>query len=128
MTNQITEGVAISVEVFYEASYSNTVNNEFMFAYKIGIENKNVFPIKLLSRHWYIFDSNGTKREVAGDGVVGEQPIINPNQKYEYISGCNLKSEMGTMHGTYLFENLFNKKTFETIIPNFEMFVPHKLN
>jgi ApaG protein len=128
MTNQITEGVAISVEVFYEASYSNTVNNEFMFAYKISIENKNVFPIKLLSRHWYIFDSNGTKREVAGDGVVGEQPIINPNQKYEYISGCNLKSEMGTMHGTYLFENLFNKKTFETIIPNFEMFVPHKLN
>jgi ApaG protein len=128
MTSQITEGVTISVEVFFESSFSNTVNNEFMFSYKITIENKNVFPIKLLSRHWYIFDSNATKREVEGDGVVGEQPIINPNQTYQYVSGCNLQSEIGTMHGTYLFENLFNKKTFETIIPQFEMFVPFKLN
>ena len=128
MTSQITEGVAISVEVKYEADYSNTVNNEFMFAYKITIENQNAFPIKLLSRHWYIFDSNATKREVQGDGVVGEQPIINPNQKYHYISGCNLNSEMGSMHGTYLFENLFNKSVFQTIIPQFHMAVPFKLN
>jgi ApaG protein len=128
MTSQITEGVAISVEVFFESSFSNTINNEFMFSYKITIENKNVFPIKLLRRHWYIFDSNATKREVEGDGVVGEQPIINPNQTYQYVSGCNLQSELGSMHGTYLFENLFNKKTFETIIPQFEMFVPFKLN
>jgi ApaG protein len=128
MTSLITQGVAISVEVFYEASYSNTVNSEFMFAYRITIENQNQFPIKLLSRHWYIFDSNATKREVEGDGVVGEQPVLNPNQKYGYVSGCNLKSEMGIMHGSYVFENLFTKKTFKTIIPQFEMYVPFKLN
>lgn len=128
MTSQITEGVAISVEVQYQAEFSNNVNSEFMFAYKITIENKNEFPIKLLSRHWYIFDGNATKREVEGAGVVGEQPIINTNTKYEYVSGCNLNSEMGSMHGTYLFENLFNKKTFTSIIPQFEMVVPFKLN
>ena len=128
MTSQISEGVEITVESYYEAGYSNMVNNEYMFAYRITIENKNTFPIKLLSRHWYIFDSNGTRREVEGDGVVGEQPIINPDKSYQYISGCNLKSEMGTMHGTYAFENLHNKKTFTTIIPQFEMLVPFKLN
>ena len=128
MTSQISEGVEITVESYYEAGYSNMVNNEYMFAYRITIENKNAFPIKLISRHWYIFDSNGTRREVEGDGVVGEQPIINPDKSYQYISGCNLKSEIGTMHGTYSFENLHNKKTFTTIIPQFEMLVPFKLN
>ena len=128
MTSQISEGVEITVESYYEAGYSNMVNNEYMFAYRITIENKNAFSIKLISRHWYIFDSNGTRREVEGDGVVGEQPIINPDKSYQYISGCNLKSEIGTMHGTYSFENLHNKKTFTTIIPQFEMLVPFKLN
>ena len=128
MTSQISEGVEITVESYYEAGYSNMVNNEYMFAYRITIENRNAFPIKLLSRHWYIFDSNGTKREVEGDGVVGEQPIINSGKVYQYISGCNLKSEIGTMHGTYTFENLFNKKTFTSVIPQFEMLVPFKLN
>jgi ApaG protein len=128
MISQISEGVNISVETFYEASYSNNVNSEFMFAYRITIENKNDFPVRLISRHWYIFDSNGSKREVEGDGVIGEQPIIEPRKLYQYISGCNLKSEMGSMHGTYLFENLHNKKTFHATIPLFEMFVPHKLN
>ncbi len=128
MISEITEGVSISVEVTYQPDYSNSANNEYMFAYKITIENQNAFPIKLLSRHWYIFDSNATKREVEGDGVVGEQPIINPNQKYSYVSGCNLNSEMGCMHGTYLFENLFNKKVFLTFIPEFHMTVPFKLN
>jgi ApaG protein len=128
MISQISEGVNISVETFYEASYSNNVNSEFMFAYRITIENKNDFPVRLISRHWYIFDGNGSKREVEGDGVIGEQPIIEPRKLYQYISGCNLKSEMGSMHGTYLFENLHNKKTFHATIPLFEMFVPHKLN
>ncbi len=128
MISKISEGVNISVESFYEAGYSNTVNSEYMFAYRINIENKNDFPIKLISRHWYIFDGNGTKREVEGDGVVGEQPTINPSDSYQYISGCNLRSEMGTMHGTYLFENLHNKKKFTVAIPLFEMFVPFKLN
>jgi ApaG protein len=128
MTSQISEGVAISVETFYQASNSNVAQNIHLFAYRITIENHNDFPIKLHSRYWHIFDSNGEKREVEGEGVVGVKPVINPGKIYQYISGCNLNSEMGTMHGTYKFENLHNKSTFDAIIPLFEMVVPTKLN
>jgi ApaG protein len=110
MVSQISEGVKISVETYYQPDYSNPINNEFMFAYKITIENNNKFPVKLLSRHWYIYDSNGSLREVEGEGVVGVQPQINPGELYQYISGCNLRTEIGKMHGTYLMENINNKK------------------
>jgi ApaG protein len=128
MVSQISEGIKISVETYYQPDYSNPVNNEFMFAYKITIENNNAFPVKLLSRHWYIYDSNGSLREVEGEGVVGVQPQINPGQSYQYISGCNLRTEIGKMHGTYLMENITNKKTFTVAIPSFQMSTPFKLN
>jgi ApaG protein len=128
MVSKISEGVNISVETFYQAEFSNPTGNEYMFAYRITIENKNSFPVKLLSRHWYIFDSDGSSREVQGEGVIGEQPIINSNKSYQYVSGCNLRTEIGSMHGTYLFENLHNKKIFTTVIPLFEMCAPYKLN
>ena len=99
-----------------------------MFAYKITIENSNDFPVKLLRRHWHIYDSDGSMREVEGEGVVGIQPVIEPAASYQYISGCNLRSEMGKMHGTYLLENVNNKKTFDVFIPAFEMHVPFKMN
>ena len=128
MVSEISEGVQISVETFYQAEYSNVANNEYMFAYRITIENNNSFPIRLLRRHWHIFDSNTTKREVEGEGVIGVQPVINPGDKYQYISGCNLRTELGRMHGTYSMENVSNKKTFSVNIPAFEMTVPFKMN
>jgi ApaG protein len=128
MTSKISGGVKISVETFYQPEFSNPLNSEFMFAYRITIENSNDFPVKLLSRHWHIFDSNGSLKEVQGEGVVGVQPIIAPADKYEYMSGCNLRSEIGRMHGTYLMENLHTKHTFNVVIPSFEMQVPFKMN
>ncbi len=128
MVSKISEGIKISVETYYQPDYSNPVNNEFMFAYKITIENNNSFIVKLLSRHWYINDSNGSLREVEGEGVVGVQPLINPGEQYQYISGCNLRTEIGKMHGTYLMENSNNKKTFTVSIPSFSMTTPFKLN
>ncbi|MFN8247735.1 MAG: Co2+/Mg2+ efflux protein ApaG [Ferruginibacter sp.] len=128
MTSKISSGVKISVENSYQPEYSNPMNSEFMFAYKITIENNNNFPVKLLRRHWFIYDSNGSNREVEGEGVVGVQPVIDAGASYQYISGCNLRSEMGKMHGTYLLENVNNKKTFDVYIPSFEMFVPFKMN
>ena len=128
MTSKISGGVKVSVETFYQPEYSNPMNSEFMFAYRISIENNNVFPIKLLSRHWDIADSNGSKREVEGDGVVGVQPVINPGTSYQYVSGCNLRSELGKMSGTYLIENVLNKTRFTVIIPSFSLHAPFKLN
>ena len=128
MVSKISEGITISVDTYYQPEYSNPVNSEFMFAYRITIENNNAFPVKLLRRHWHIYDSNGTVREVEGEGVVGAQPQINPGESYQYISGCNLRTEMGRMQGIYLIENINNKKTFDVIIPSFQMTTPFKLN
>jgi ApaG protein len=128
MVSRISEGIKISVETYYQPDYSNPVNNEFMFAYKITIENNNTYPVKLLSRHWHIYDSNGSLREVEGEGVVGIQPQINPGELYQYISGCNLRTEIGKMYGTYKMENISNKKTFVVDIPSFQMNTPFKLN
>jgi len=128
MVSLISEGVEVSVETFYQQDYSNPMQSEYMFAYRIAIENHNSFPVKLHRRHWRIFDSNGTYREVEGEGVVGVQPVLSPGEKYQYVSGCNLRTEMGRMHGTYQMENLNNKQFFDVNIPAFEMFVPFKNN
>ena len=128
MVSLISEGVEISVETFYQQDYSNPLQSEYMFAYRIALENHNNFPIKLHRRHWHIFDSNGTYREVEGEGVVGIQPILAPGERYQYVSGCNLRTEMGKMSGTYQMENLNNKKMFDVNIPAFEMIVPLKNN
>ena len=128
MVSKISEGVTISVETFYQPDYSNPQSSEYMFAYRITIENNNSFAVKLLRRHWFIFDSDSTHREVEGEGVIGIQPEINSGEKYQYISGCNLRTELGKMHGTYFMENLNNKKNFYVNIPAFEMTVPFKLN
>ncbi len=128
MVSQVSEGIKISVETFFQPDYSNPVSGEFMFAYRINIENNNDFPVKLLRRHWFIFDASGSSREVEGEGVVGVQPVINPGGKYQYISGCNLRTEIGKMYGTYLMENINQRKSFEVLIPAFRMVVPFKLN
>ncbi len=128
MISKISEGVKISVETFYQPEYSNPVTSEFMFAYRITIENNNSFPVQLLRRHWYIFDSNADYREVEGEGVIGVQPTINPGASYQYVSGCNLRSEMGKMHGVYFMENGDNRQSFLVNIPAFEMVVPFKNN
>lgn len=128
MNSIISEGVEVSVETFYQPEYSNPVNYEFMFAYRITIENHNSFSVKLHRRHWHIFDSNGSFREVEGEGVVGLQPVITSGEKYQYVSGCNLKTEMGKMSGTYQMENLFSKTFFQVNIPSFQLMVPFKNN
>lgn len=128
MITKITEGVRISVETFYQDEYSQPLNNEFMFAYRITIENCSERTIKLLRRHWYIFDSCGVTREVEGEGVVGLQPVIEPGKSHQYVSGSHLKTEIGHMHGNYLMERIVDGVTFKVNIPEFQLIAPFKLN
>lgn len=128
MVSKISRGVEISVETFYQAEYSNPAANEYMFAYRITIENQNDFTIKLLKRKWFIFDSCSDNKEVEGDGVVGVQPVLQPGQQFQYVSGCNLRSEMGRMSGHYEMENLKNKSFFDVKIPPFDLMAPMKHN
>ncbi len=130
MVQQVTQGVSISVETFYQPEQSNPLTNEYLHAYRITIENLSPTPVQLISRHWYIADTfYGTDvREVEGDGVVGEQPIMQPGETYQYISAANLRSDIGKMHGTYEMENLFNKSRFTVNIPEFKLIAPFKEN
>jgi len=128
MVTKTTEGVKISVETVYQADYSNPGNEHFMFAYKIQIHNLSEQTIQLMNRHWIIFDSNGTHREVEGQGIVGQQPILEPGQMHEYVSGCNLKTEMGTMKGCYEMRRISDNSLFEVNIPCFTLITPYKLN
>ncbi len=128
MVAKITDGVKVSVETTYQPEYSNPANEHFMFAYKIQIENLSNYSVQLLKRHWHIFDSNGTHREVEGEGVVGLQPVIAPGEFHEYVSGCNLKTDMGTMQGTYQMKRLVDDELFEVNIPEFVLIAPFKLN
>ncbi len=128
MVQKITEGVRIGVEVFYLREQSMPINNEYFFAYKITIENLAQFPLKLHSRYWNIIDSNSINRVVEGEGVVGQQPIIEPGEQYQYTSACNLRTEIGKMFGYYVFENLYNKTKFKVAIPEFHLLAPSKLN
>ena len=128
MNSAITSGIEITVETFYQQEYSNPLQHEYMFAYRITIENHNAFTVQLLNRHWHIFDSNGEFREVEGDGVIGQQPVLNQGESFQYVSGCQLRSEMGTMHGTYEMVNLNNLKKFTVDIPKFQLESPTKAN
>ena len=128
MTYKISEGIEVSIETFFQKDYSNPLQNEYMFAYRITIENHNSYPVKLLRRFWEIFDSNSEHREVEGEGVVGVQPLIMPGKQYQYVSGCHLKSEMGKMQGFYTMQNIETKELIRVNIPAFKMIAPVKLN
>lgn len=128
MVTKITDGVKISVETIYQPEYSNPANEHFMFAYRVNIENLTENSVQLLNRHWHIFDSNGTKREVEGEGVVGQQPVIEPGDNHEYVSGCNLKTDIGSMRGSYEMERIVDGLKFRVNIPEFYLIAPYKLN
>jgi ApaG protein len=128
MNKAVTNDIIVTVETFFQETASAPEASHFVFAYRILIENHSDFTIKLLRRHWYIMDSNGELKEVEGEGVVGQQPVLEPEQKHEYVSGCELQSEIGKMHGTYLMEKQIDGSTFEVEIPEFVMVVPYRLN
>ncbi|MDX1904846.1 MAG: Co2+/Mg2+ efflux protein ApaG [Thermonemataceae bacterium] len=128
MLSQITEGVKVSVQTSYQAEYSNPEKLHYAFAYRIRIENESSYTVQLLSRHWLIYDSNGVFTEVRGEGVVGVQPVLEPGQTHEYISGSNLRTDIGKMKGSYLMERLMDGKQFSVAIPEFLLISPYRLN
>lgn len=128
MVTATTEGVRVSVETEYQPKYSSPEKMHHVFTYRIVIENNSSYTIQLLRRHWVIYDGIGTIREVEGEGVIGQQPVLEPGQKHEYVSGCNLKSGMGKMRGEYLMERQIDGKEYFVHIPEFHMVVPFLLN
>jgi len=128
MVQKSTDGITVSVQTRFFEEMSDVQQQVYIYAYKISIVNNKQVPVKLLFRKWTIFDSVGTYKIVEGEGVVGEQPSIEPGASYTYSSICNLQSEVGSMRGYYTMENLFDKTQFKVQIPNFELFHQAVLN
>ncbi len=128
MVSLSTKGVKVSVETFYQSDISQPVNNEYMFAYRITIENQSSNTVKLLKRKWIIVDAYGKERVIEGEGVIGKQPIIESESSHQYVSGCHLKTDIGKMFGFYTMERIIDGEVFDVKIPAFQMVAPFKLN
>jgi ApaG protein len=128
MISAVTDGVKVSVMTEYQPEYSSPSQAHYVFTYRITIENEGNSTVQLLRRHWFIYDAHGMAREVEGEGVVGQQPILEPGETHAYVSGCNLRSSLGKMGGTYLMERIIDGKQFRVNIPEFTMVVPYRLN
>jgi len=128
MVTAITNDIKIIVEVEFQQKQPSGFVMENIFAYRITIINKSDFTVKLLRRHWYINDCQNSVREVEGDGVVGLQPIIEPGCQHQYVSGCNIKSDIGKMYGYYIMEQLIDGKELKVTIPAFNLVVPYLMN
>ena len=97
----VTRGVRIEVSTEYDPSRSFPEHNRWFYLYTVEISNDGSETVQLLSRHWIITDASGHVEEVKGPGVVGESPVLEEGQSFEYTSGCPLSTPYGTMHGTY---------------------------
>ena len=130
MYTKTTKSINITVNPYYLEDQSEPDEQHYVWAYRVTINNQGKDVVQLKNRFWKITDSNGTKQEVSGEGVVGEQPILNPGEKFEYTSGTPLSTPSGFMEGHYEMETKSGSK-FEAYIPQFSLdspFTSKKLN
>lgn len=125
MSTATTQGIRITVKSRFLAEQSG--GGRWAFAYQVRIENLGTQSAQLRSRHWIITDGNGKREEVRGDGVVGQQPILGPGEKFEYTSGAVLQTPHGSMHGSYRMIRE-DGNSFEAEIAPFPLTQPGALN
>ncbi len=126
MLNQ-DQNIKIDVKTNYIEEQSDPKNDRYIFSYTITIQNIGSAPAKLLTRHWIITDANGNTQEVRGEGVVGEQPHLAPNEGFCYTSGTVLETPVGSMHGSYQMVS-DDGDQFDATIPAFTLSVPRMLH
>ena len=120
-----TRGIAVSVEPTYLETRSSPERSQYLWAYRVIIENQGRETVQLLSRHWMITNARGELNEVKGPGVVGEQPILKPGQRFEYTSGAPLNTPSGMMGGAYQMESEGGER-FDIEIPTFSLDRPNQ--
>lgn len=119
----ITAGVTVRVAVSFMPEQSRVGAGRWFWVYHIRIENGRDETVQLKSRHWRITDSNGMVNIVDGEGVVGETPVLAPGETHDYVSGCELTTNMGAMEGHYTFIHADGSQ-FEVAIPYFPLAAP----
>lgn len=117
----------VTVEASFIAEQSDVEHNRYVFAYFVKIMNTGSVAAQLISRHWIIEDATGEVQEVKGLGVVGAQPLLKPNEHFEYTSGTVLTTPMGEMHGSYQMV-AEDGTTFDAIIAPFKLEMPRVIH
>jgi ApaG protein len=120
-----TRSLTVTVEPTFLEDQSSPAENQYVWAYRVRIDNNGVSTVQLLRRHWRITDALGRVHEVKGPGVVGEQPVLKPGDSFEYTSGTPLATPSGIMSGSYQMESA-DGENFEIIIPAFSLDSPHQ--
>ena len=127
MSDTTTNGIRVQVRAQYLPDRSSPGDDQYVFAYHITISNVGTDVAQLVSRHWIITSADGDTEEVQGPGVVGEQPVLRPGEQFEYTSFCPLKTNVGTMHGSYTMSTT-DGEVFQARIAPFTLAVPYALN
>ncbi|MGC4001038.1 MAG: Co2+/Mg2+ efflux protein ApaG [Anaeromyxobacter sp.] len=125
MSTAVTQGIRVDVEATYRPDRSEP--GRFLFSYAVRISNEGEETATLLGRHWIITDASGEREEVVGEGVVGNQPRLDPGEKFEYTSFCVLQTPHGSMEGTYRMVR-DDGEEFEAEIAPFALVMPGTLN
>lgn len=128
MKTLTTKGIKISVLNRYEQDASNPALNRYIHSYVIKIENQSNSTVQLISRFWLITDGDGTKREVSGEGVIGEQPVLRPDEDHTYSSWCPISFPTGKMEGYFNMKDLETLEVFQVAVPAFTLQAPFKQN
>lgn len=115
--------IVVRVAVSYLAEQSDPSAGRWFWSYHVRIENGGTKAVQLLSRYWHIVDGRGVAQDVAGDGVVGEMPLIAPGSSFDYVSGCPLNGPTGTMEGSYAMVDE-DGLAFDVGIPRFSLIGP----
>ena len=121
---QITQGIEISIKPVYQEQYSNPQTDKYVFAYYVTIRNMGEVPVQLLRRHWFIYDSSNRLREVEGEGVIGQTPVIRPGEKFEYNSWTEMHTTIGKMYGYYTMQRITDGVMIDAEIPEFQLVAP----
>ncbi len=121
---QITQGIEISIQPAYQEQYSNPTQEKYVYAYHVTIRNAGQATVQLLRRHWFIYDSGNQLREVEGEGVIGQTPVIRPGESFEYNSWTEMQTTIGKMYGYYTMLRKADGAMIEVEIPEFHLVAP----
>lgn len=127
MSDTTTRGIRVQVRSEYLPGRSVPAEQQYLFTYHIRISNEGSERAQLLSREWIISDADGQVERVKGPGVVGEQPVLDPGDAFEYTSFCPLKTAVGSMHGSYQMVTA-SGEVFDALITPFTLAVPNALH
>jgi ApaG protein len=119
--------IAASAVAQFVADQSDPASERYVFIYTITFENVGTVAAQVISRHWTITDANSQIQEVRGLGVVGQQPLIAPGETFEYTSGCQLDTPVGTMRGCFQM-TADDGTQFESLVDEFTLSIPRVLH